>query len=244
MRSTVRAKDSCALTLQERLRADLLGKIERGELAPGEQLPSENDLAESYGVSRVTVRAALNRLAQENVLVKRQGKGSFVKPVMHIESTLTSGSFTQNCIKMGCVPTTHVVFAGRHTCDSDVSRLLPGYEEIVELRRVRSVDGRPCILECDYFPPTHQYLLTMELENRSLFEILERERGVRIAGFEDQFRIVTASDSLAALLELKPGVPVLEVLEQMLGPSGELIYVNRQLIATDRYTYAVGTRKI
>ena len=73
MRSTVRAKDSCALTLQERLRADLLGKIERGELAPGEQLPSENDLAESYGVSRVTVRAALNRLAQENVLVKRQG---------------------------------------------------------------------------------------------------------------------------------------------------------------------------
>lgn len=74
-----------AFTLQEQLRADLSRKIEDGIYKPGDRLPSESELVEAYGVSRVTVRAALGMLVDEGVLVKRRGKGTFVRPTTIVE---------------------------------------------------------------------------------------------------------------------------------------------------------------
>ena len=87
-------EDRYPLTLQEQLRADLLQQIENGTYAPGDQLPTESELVEAYGVSRVTVRAALAMLVEEGVLVKRRGKGTFVRPTTLVETALTSGRST------------------------------------------------------------------------------------------------------------------------------------------------------
>ena len=88
------AENRYAFTLQEQLRADLSRKIEDGIYKPGDRLPSESELVEAYGVSRVTVRAALGMLVDEGVLVKRRGKGTFVRPTTIVESALTSGSWS------------------------------------------------------------------------------------------------------------------------------------------------------
>lgn len=237
-------KDSCALTLQERVEADLLDRIQHGTYAPGEKIPSEHELSAAYGVSRVTVRIALSRLVEKGYLVKRQGRGAFVKPTVHVESTLTSGSFTETCIKMGCAPSTRIICAGERPASPDIAALL-GTDDgtLVEIRRLRLVDGVPCIVEFDYFPPSYRFLLDTPLEDRSLFSTIAERRGIEVGGFEDRFGIEPASDELATLLGVETGLPLLKVTETVLDLSGSATYVNLQFIATDRYTYAVGSRK-
>lgn len=240
----MRSKDSCALTLQERVEADLLDRIQHGTYAPGEKIPSEHELAASYGVSRVTVRIALSRLVEKGYIVKRQGRGAFVRPTVHVESTLTSGSFTENCIKMGCTPSTRIICAREVPADSAIASMLGSHDSLlIEIRRLRLVDGVPCIVEFDYFPPRYRYLLSTPLEDRSLFSTIEEREEVEIAGFEDLFGIEAASDELAVLLGVDPATPLLKVTETVLDLAGDTIYVNLQFIATDRYTYAIGSRK-
>lgn len=237
-------KDSCALTLQERIETDLLDRIQRGSYAPGEKIPSEHELSAFYGVSRVTVRIALSRLVEKGFLVKRQGRGTFVKPTIHVESTLTSGSFTETCIKMGCAPSTRIICAEELQAEPELSDMLGNASEsLIEIRRLRLVDGVPCIVEFDYFDPTYRFLLDTPLEDRSLFSIIGEHGGIEIGGFEDHFGIEPATAELATLLDVETGLPLLKVTETVLDLNGKTVYVNLQFIATDRYTYAVGSRK-
>lgn len=237
--------DRYALTLQEQLRADLLQKIENGSYAPGDQLPSESELVEAYGVSRVTVRAALRMLVDEGVLVKRRGKGTFVRPTTLVESALTSGSFTETCLEMGLEPATHVFRTREIPADPAITSILSRDDEaLIEIRRLRMAGATPCIVEHDYFPLRYRFLMQTELENRSLFEILKDEGGRSVCGFEDRFRIARADAECAELLGVAEGEPLLEVLETVYGNDAtDIIYVNRQLIASERYLYVVRSRK-
>lgn len=238
-------EDRYPLTLQEQLRADLLQQIENGTYAPGDQLPTESELVEAYGVSRVTVRAALAMLVEEGVLVKRRGKGTFVRPTTLVETALTSGSFTETCLEMGLEPATRIIQAREIDANPAVIPFLGcGDAHLIEIQRVRMAGGVACIVEHDYFPERYRFLLGCELENRSLFEILKTEGGKSVCGFEDRFRIARADAQSAELLGVTEGDPLLEVLETVYGDAaGDIIYVNRQLIASERYLYVVRSRK-
>lgn len=234
-----------AFTLQEQLRADLSRKIEDGIYKPGDRLPSESELVEAYGVSRVTVHAALGMLVDEGVLVKRRGKGTFVRPTTIVESALTSGSFTETCLEMGLEPATRILMTGEMPADPSIAALLGCTDKrLIEIRRLRMAGGTPVIVEHDYFPQRYRFLLGCALENRSLFEILKTEGGTVICGFEDSFSIGRADAQTAELLDVAEGDALLEVLETVYGrdPS-DIVYVNRRLIASERYRYVVRSRK-
>ncbi|MDY2778072.1 MAG: GntR family transcriptional regulator [Collinsella sp.] len=243
----MRQPEPCALTLQEKLELELSNAIAQGIFAPGEKIPTEHELAASHGVSRVTVRGALKRLVERGLLVKRQGKGTYVRPSAHVESTLSTGSFTETCLEAGCMPSTRIVGSTVRTADEGTSKILELDErsegKVMEIRRLRLVDGAPCIVEDDTIPWRFSFLLETPLENRSLFSLLEEEGGCAIAGFEDQFGITSATAELAELLEIKRGDPVLEVTETVVDMDGRTLYMNRQFIATERYTYAVRSFK-
>ena len=174
-------KDSCALTLQERVEADLLDRIQHGTYAPGEKIPSEHELSALYGVSRVTVRIALSRLVEKGYLVKRQGRGAFVRPTVHVESTLTSGSFTETCIKTGCAPSTRIICCETRAASPQIKQMLnTDDDQLIEIRRLRLVDGVPCIVEFDYFPLAYRFLLETPLEDRSLFSTIAEHCGTEV----------------------------------------------------------------
>lgn len=238
-------EDRFALTLQERISADLFDKIQRGAYAPGDKLPSENELMDAYGVSRVTVRAALGMLVDEGMLVKRRGKGTFVRPQQLVESALTSGSFTDTCHEMGLVPKTRIIQMCEVPADASTARLLgTGDEPIIMIRRLRMAGDIPCIVEDDYFPLRFRDLLRGDLENRSIFELLSTAGGHQIGGFEDHFRVAPADAATAGLLGVNEGTALLEVLETVYGTDADdVIYVNRQFIASDRYLYVVRSHK-
>lgn len=243
-----------AQTLQEKLYYDLLKDIQQGVYKPGDMLPSESALIESYGVSRVTVRAALAKLVEKNLVVKRRGKGAFVKSGALVESTLTSGSFTETCRAMGLEPQTHILSVQLVPADEVADEGInlssgrrgaaAATNQVIKISRVRSAGGTPVILEWDYFSVEHSYLLNAPLENRSLFEILRVEGKKQVSGFEDKFQITQADKLAARQLAVETGTPLLEVLETVYGTTPEdVVYVNKQWVVSSRYCYVVRSTK-
>lgn len=234
-----------ALTLQEQLAQSMRASLESGSYAPGDKIPSEAELASVFEVSRVTVRAALAQLVDEGLLVKKQGKGTFVRQRRHVETSYSSGSFTETCRAMGAEPSTKVLSLKQIEAPLEAAIIADDDGMVTCLRRLRSVDGQPCIFEIDYLPTRYASVSreTLEsLETQSLFELLARDEAVIPERIEDHFKVSHAPADIALLLELD-GDAVLEVLETVYQPDGDVAYVNQQLIASDRYEYVTTSLK-
>lgn len=239
---------SMALTLTDQLTEQLKASIDEAGLKPGSKLPSEHELCRQYGVSRVTVRAALEQLVRDGLITKRQGKGAFVRQRAFQESVFANGSFTDTCLRMGATPSTRIEGARKRRVPAEIDPELLGCGEgdkssIIEITRVRAVDGSPCIVEIDFFPLAFSFLLEEDLSNRSILKLIRERTGRVASGFEDQFRIARASKLQAELLRCKLRAPLLDVKQVVSGADGGVIYVNHQYIDTERYVYAVKSSK-
>lgn len=257
------------LTLKEQLCANLLSSIRRGQYATGDKLPSEHELECAFGVSRVTVRAALDELVQQGVLVKRQGKGTFVQAPTYRESIFSSGSFTDTCMRLGAAPSTAILSVGTVPAERAIAERLRGDvpsptgtlaggpeapgkpdageagagDELVRIERLRSVNGVPCIIEVDYFPASYAFLAEMDLSDRSLLAILNDRAHVTASQFTDTFTTVPATGEQAGRLRCEPGLALLKVEQTVADAAGVPIYVNHQFIVTERYVYSVRSSK-
>jgi GntR family transcriptional regulator len=219
----------------------ILNDIKNGTFHPGDKLPSEDALQEKFGVSRVTVRKALQVLVEDEVLLRVHGKGTFVTEGRFSETIFSGGSFTDTCLRMNVTPSTHVLCRRLQAAKHRIAKKLlikPG-EEIVFIQRLRCLDGVPCILEQDYCPMTLSFLLEEELENKSILGIIKEKLGVLPAVFEDHFEVRYAAKDEAKFLECEPDAALLRV-DQIISKKGSgILYYNEQLIRSDRYTYAV-----
>lgn len=237
-------ESSRVLTLHERLRDDLRAKIDSGIYGPGERIPSENKLSQIYGMSRVTVRSALNELVNAGLLIRRKGSGTYVSPRAKGTSAYLTGSFSENCRRKGMTPSTRVLGHARVIPPADVVEMLDGIDdEVWEVRRVRLANNLPCVLEIDYLPHSIDALVDRISDDTSLFELLKREGIGPLVGFDDRFGARAAGPRLAQVLSCPEQAPLLEVLERLSDPAGRIIYVNRQYIVPERYTHEVGTSR-
>lgn len=231
------------LTLQEQIKLEIQNKIKSGKYAPGDKIPSEPQLVKMYNVSRVTVRNAIQQLVNEDILIKKHGKGTFVKSRIYTENYFCGGSFTETCIKMNATPSTRIICRERKKIDSEISELLEGEKEAISIKRVRYVDSVPCIVELDYFPVHFDFLLKTPIENTSIIQLLTEKSHVVLSKFEDQFQISFANKEFSDLLQTTVGTPLLEVTQTVSSPDNDIIYVNKQFILTSKYIYAVRSYK-
>jgi DNA-binding GntR family transcriptional regulator len=132
----------------------LADRIEGGEFAPGDRLPTERELSEQLEVSRMTVRAAMDRLVQRDLIVRRQGKGTFVAEEKLRQDASKLQGFFENTVGQGILPVSRLlerreVFATRHLAGIlDVSVGEPLYRVV----RLRGARGVAVVLETSYFP--------------------------------------------------------------------------------------------
>ena len=98
----------------------LTDQIHKGVLKPGDKIPSELQLSEMYGISRITVRSAITQMVDEGLLMKRHGKGTYVTIPVFVESK-AGGSFTRSCQKNNIIPHTEVISVKTVPCSSEVS---------------------------------------------------------------------------------------------------------------------------
>ncbi|GAA4563006.1 GntR family transcriptional regulator [Planotetraspora kaengkrachanensis] len=144
--------------------------------APGDALPSESDLAQRFGVSRMTARQAMQNLAQEGLISRRRGAGSYIaqRPLHRRESTLMS--FTDDMRRRGVVASSQLLDARlRSATAGEIEALrLPEASRVVAISRIRLADGVPLAVEHVALPAECAGVLAEDLESGSLHEYLHR----------------------------------------------------------------------
>jgi GntR family transcriptional regulator len=196
----------------------LLQSLQSGEWKPGESIPSEIDLAARFRVSQGTVRKAIDELAADNLLVRRQGKGTFV--ATHAEHHVQYRFLklvADNGDRDSEGPAARRILDCRRTrATGDIARLLGlrSGDAVVQVRRVLSFAGTPTILEDLWLPGTPFRGLTAEqMANYPgpTYAMFEVEFGVRMVRAEEKIRAVAADAQQAGLLCVEHGTPLLSV---------------------------------
>ncbi|HOX31849.1 MAG TPA: GntR family transcriptional regulator [Spirochaetales bacterium] len=136
------------------LREVIRNKIEEGEYSPGLAIPSENELAETYGINRLTVRSAIDALVHEGLLKRVQGKGVYVMGRKMERDLETLGGFTQTMIEKNARPSTKLLAKARRPAGDKYAPIfkLGVEEELYYVRRVCFADESPVSLEEIYIP--------------------------------------------------------------------------------------------
>ncbi|MGI8315980.1 GntR family transcriptional regulator [Halobacillus mangrovi] len=193
--------------IQEHLRS----MIENKELNPGEAIPSERELAEKYDISRMTVRQAITNLANEGLLVREKGKGSFVAEQKIEQPLMQLTSFSEDMRRRGIEPGTlvkefQIVKASAKVSDE---LQLPEGEEIYQLNRLRLGDGEPMAYEILSLPKEKLPLISEEIVKGSFYNYIEKEMGLSIERAVQSFEPSLATELESEMLNIEVGSPVL-----------------------------------
>lgn len=228
--------------LYRQIKALLLRGLEASEWKPGEALPSELELAKRFGVSPGTVRKAMDELSTANLVIRRQGKGTFVATHREAQAQfrflrLRSGSGVQRQTE------TQLIECRRQRASADLARVLElkTGEGIVFIRRVLWFDGEPTVLDEISLPGGFFRGLTQEKLanwNGSIYNLFEVEFGIRMIRANEQLRAVSAGPEAAQFLDIKENTPLLCVDRRSYTYGERPVEFRRGLYRTDRYFYA------
>ena len=193
---------------------DLLKEqILQGKWLPGEQIPGEQDLCETYGISRTVVRQALRELELEGVITRRKGKGTFIsEPKINEGLVQKLTGFYQDMVERGLKPITRVLYQDVVPANEKVARMLNIQlkTEVIDIQRLRFINDEPILLVTTYIPyEICPSLATVDLTNRSLYEVLEKEGGIFLTRGRRYIEAVLANETEASLLGIERGAPLL-----------------------------------
>jgi len=236
-----RPRDAVFLPLYKQIKSLLVQRLNQGEWKPGEPIPSEMELAARFQVSQGTVRKAVDELAAENLLVRRQGKGTFV--ATHNEPRAQFRFLRLVPDRGEPVPTQSTFLDCRRVkAPADVAQQLAlrTADAVVYLRRLLSVGGKPLVLDDIWLPASRFRGLTPERlaeYHGPLYGLFESEFGTRMIRAEERIRAVAAADDIAALLAVVPGSPLLLVDRVSYTYRDQPVEVRRGFSVTADYHY-------
>lgn len=224
--------------LYEQIQQRLRQMINSGEISPGSPVPSERELSEDYGVSRMTARQALRTLRQDGLVYRERGIGTIVterKVDVHTRNLI---GFTEDMLQRGLHPSSQLKLMKREGASqttADTLGIKQG-DEVFHLERLRLADGTPMAFESNYIsaglcPNLDEH----DLEKESLYHVLAREYGIRMQRAEEVLEAARASRHEATLLSIKSGAPVLCVRRIIYSDANNAIESVRTLYRADRY---------
>ena len=198
------------------IKALLLQSLDAGEWRPAEAIPSEIELAGRFGVSQGTVRKAIDALAADNLVVRRQGRGTFV--ATHTEEKASMFRFLRIRRSDGRdeYPVSRLLDVRRAKATAEAARVLglkPG-DTVIVLRRILEYSGEPVVLDEITLPAALFKGLTKakaDSYHGSMYGFFETQFGVRMVKAEEKLRAIAADDTSARLLAVRPGHPLLAV---------------------------------
>ncbi len=203
---------------------DIVAQIQSGALQPAAQIASENDLAKQYGVSRMTVRQALELLGSDDLVIRKQGSGTFVREHPRRGRRLSRlRSFADELASSGDHLASEVVRAELASAPDEVAdalRLDPG-DTVNRLTRVRRVDGVAAALQDAWVPYAVAPGLVREpLAEGSLYRTLSERYGVELQWADQSMTAATLEPDEARLLDVAPGGAVLHGLRTTFSRTG------------------------
>ena len=232
--------------LYQQIYDDIKGAIKDGAYKVDEKIPSEAELSEEYGVSRITVRRAIEDLCADGYLTKMQGRGTFVgKPhiMRRLSQSKATRSFSEICEEAGVTP-------GAHLIERQIVPVRPDEQEffglgpdalLIYVHRVRTADGLGVCDENMFVPyDGGRDLLTLPLEDTSLFDAIEQATGHRPASNEDwNITAVKATTDQASLLGISVGDPLLRTHVSFVDDEGRPVCMGRHYFVGSRYELSI-----
>jgi GntR family transcriptional regulator len=204
--------------LYQQIKGLILNSLRVGEWKPGEVIPSEMELTTRFRVSQGTVRKAIDELAAENLLVRRQGKGTFVAThaAQHVQFRFLKLGPDSGMPGSEGPAQRDIIEFRRTRATADVARALAlrTGDAVLQTRRVLSFSGTPTILEDIWLPAAPFKGLSAERlasYNGPTYALFETEFNVRMVRAEEKIRAEPAADGLEQLLKVAPGTPLLSV---------------------------------
>jgi len=236
------------VSLSQQTQQYLLGLIEAGTYHPGEQLPSQSELAHQLGISRLTLREALLSLEQEGIVLRKHGVGTFVSPnygrrlesgLERLESVLELAARQDLQIKCQDLQVEEV------PANQDMAVLLgvAAGTLLTRVCRALAVDETPVAYMCDVAPST--FLSPMDVDDTfegSVLELLRKKTGFRIAQAVANITAVSADDSLSRTLRVQPQEALLLLEETLFDADGAVVEYSRNYFVPEFFQFHVVRR--
>ncbi|QHQ59929.1 UTRA domain-containing protein [Anaerocolumna sedimenticola] len=216
-------------------------QIENGEFLSGEILPSEKQLQERYGVSRVTVRQAVSSLVNAGYLQCSRGIGTtviFEKIDENLQRVISfSEEMEQHGIKM---ETTYCVISLQKATKAVASNLnIKEGEECYKLVRVRCAKGTPMVYSMTYLTRKYELPLEPDAYMESLYKLMDNGYGVKIVNGQDTFEAALASQTVGSFLSISSGSPIFKRTRKTFDQHNELVEYTVCYYPGDKYKYTI-----
>lgn len=203
-----------------------------------DMIPAEGKLEEMYDVSRITVRKAIEELEKDNIIVKRQGIGTFVKEQKILYDANSFGSLTQRLSKQKHLLTTKSIafeiIEGAHA----IKDILP-CKKLLCIKRTRLLDGVPFALMTNYFDVLTVPDIDKKLNLESLYLFLKEEYNIEFANAEEVVEALAATSDEANKLEIDEGSPLLSLKRLAFGSDSKAIEYSHLVIKGDMYKHKI-----
>jgi DNA-binding GntR family transcriptional regulator len=213
--------------------------IEDGTLQPGDRLDNELDLTERLGVSRPTVRQAVQRLVEQGLVIRKRGLGTVVQPPRILRSVALT-SLYDDLLASHRHPETTVLSVGQHEADGEVAAALalPEGAPVLSLERLRLADGTPLALMHNFLPAgiLEDGPLEGVLSKSGLYELLRR-RGIQMQAGEQVIGARQATAREAGLLQAARGATVLTMVRTSSDAAGKPVEHGRHAYLAERYSF-------
>lgn len=230
-----------AVPLYQQLVESVKEQIASGELQENDRLMTEQELSTAYGVSRITVRKAMEILSDEGIVVRRQGIGTFVasRKLNRIFDKNNVLSFTETCEMNGSKASAELVSLEQKKASVSIAVHLgiKEGEKIICIRRIRSCDGRKVVLEENNFSEKYSYLLGEDLSG-SLYATLKKHGAVP-AHARKTVGICFPTRTEQDALEVAEGQPLLLHKDTVLDAEGNVIHYTKQIINPEHYELTI-----
>lgn len=239
------------LPIYYQIKQTIKGWIVNKEFGPGNKIPSENELADRFNVSRLTVRQAISQLTQEGFLNSRRGEGTFVtnnENLINSFSLETTGFMDELFSTQLSKVTTKWATLSKMVAPKSVKEKLQlemGDEEVVQIKRVRLLRGRPFTYTMNYLPvEIGARINEKDLYRRRLLEILERDLKVEFTEAVQTIEASFADQEVAEKLEVASGSPILFVEKIMYSKQHKPIELFQSSYRGDLFKFIVRFNKV
>lgn len=203
-----------ARPLYARVEAELAECIANGHMKPGDQLPTESDLMQRFGVSRPTIRQAIQNLAARGLVEIRRGKGTFATLPKMTQPLSSLSGFVEDMEVLGRNATARVIDKQVVPAGEAVARHLAVARDadVVRIQRVRLADGVPVSFDDTYLPlDIGRKIMADNLETNPIFSLLEDKYGIPLIEAEYRLEALAAEPAIARALEVEPLSPMLVI---------------------------------
>jgi GntR family transcriptional regulator len=234
------------LPLYHQLKTVILREVESGRWAPDAQLPSEDELARRFKVSKITVRQALRDLAAEGFIRREQGRGTFVERRRLQQGPRELTSFTGEMRSHGLVPASKVLEQDTVSATREVAMALtiePG-ARVFRLRRLRLADGQPMGIQTAYLP-SHLVpgIGDTPFGDASLYDVLQTRYGLHPASARETYCVRLMRRDEAELLRVPVRSPAMTAERITLLSDGQPLEFVQSVMRGDRYKVVVDLTK-